>query len=282
MNEIILNNNAMPTVSAFDFCIAPEPFLHADRITDFNILIYVIKGTIYVTEDELDYEIHTGELLFLKSGIHHHGKKLISKGTQWYYAHFYLPQFSVPSLFTLDSNTTSIASPTETNYFTVLPKQLTHLNETSIEQAIFNFNQNNLSTKSTNWMIHAQFFNLLSEIAFYHPSKSSITTLADQICDYLITHYNEPFSASKLEQHFFLSYKHMAAIFKKEKQLTMQQYHTQVRMNIACKLLRTTLDSISQISEYLGYNDMLYFSRCFHQFIGMSPTAYRKLQISQY
>lgn len=300
----------MPTLSAFDFCIAPEAFFHADRITDFNILIYVIEGIIYVTEDEFDYEIHPGELLFLKSGVHHYGKKLIAKGTQWYYAHFYLhsdmnlKQGTFPSLFNLEPCDTSTFMPSQmTNHYTILPKQLTHLNDSQIEQTIFHFITDShahhhttenfptylLSTSSApqntlmnRWRIHADFFNLLSHIAFHQHSKTSIITLADQICDYLNLHYTEPFSATKLEQHFFLSYKHMAAVFKKEKQLTMQQYHTQVRMNFACKLLRTTLTPISQISEALGYSDMLYFSRCFHQFAGMSPTAYRKLQVTQY
>ena len=86
----------------------------------------------------------------------------------------------------------------------------------------------------------------------------------------------EPFSAGKLEKHFFLSYKHMAAVFKKEKQLTLQQYHNKVRMTEACRLLKSTLLPVGEISKELGYPDMLYFSRCFHRFAGMSPTQYRK------
>lgn len=283
MNEIISNNNTMPTVSACDFCIAPQSFLHANRITDFNILIYVTTGVIYVTEDEIDYEVHAGDLLFLKSNTHHFGKKLIIKGTQWYYAHFYLNESQTPHLYSLNSETTSITSSIPATNSTFLPKLLTHLNGSPFEQALINFTDAFHSNDPIKkWTIHAQFFDLLSQLILHPLSQVPSVTLSDKICDYLNTHYNEPFSASRLEQYFFLSYKHMAAIFKKEKQLTMQQYHTQTRMNIACKLLKTTLTPINKIAESLGYHDMLYFSRCFHQFVGMSPTTYRKTQIVQY
>lgn len=281
MNEIILSNTLMPVINGCNFCIAPEDFLHADRLIDFNILIYVVEGCIYVTEGEIDYEVHAGELLFLKSGIRHFGKLPIQKGTKWHYVHFHLHTPADLFLFTPDES--PIIQNTLLHYQTTLPKKLTNLKYTEIAQAINSltdyFHGNDPMKK---WHINSKFFNLLSQIAFYSTLSTSTSTLSNQICDYLTTHYTEAFSSSKLEQHFFLSYKHMAAVFKKEKQLTMQQYHTQIRMHAACKLLQTTLMPIGQISETLGYKDMLYFSRCFHHFIGMSPTDYRKYQISSY
>ncbi|MFR4023027.1 MAG: hypothetical protein ACLTZI_08445 [[Eubacterium] siraeum] len=38
-------------------------------------MIYVIDGCIYVTEGDTDYEVNAGELLILKNGVHHFGKK---------------------------------------------------------------------------------------------------------------------------------------------------------------------------------------------------------------
>ena len=38
-----------------------------------------------------------------------------------------------------------------------------------------------------------------------------------------------------------------------------------------------TMDGANvEISEQVGYQDMLYFSRCFHNTYGMSPTEYRR------
>ena len=68
----------------------------------------------------------------------------------------------------------------------------------------------------------------------------------------------------------------MAHLFKKEKGVTMQQYHNSVRMDEACRLLCSTLMSIGEIADKLGFSDVLYFSRCFHTYTGKSPSAYRK------
>ena len=113
-------------------------------------------------------------------------------------------------------------------------------------------------------------------LAFYGQEEHRLLSLSDRICDYLNEHYNQQFSAKELEKSFYLSYKYMASVFRKEKGTTMQQYHNEVRMNRAQSLLKSTFLSIGEISRMLGFTDVLYFSRCFRQFSGVSPTEYRK------
>lgn len=283
MNEIIFTNTVMPIVSSCDYLAAAEPFLHADRITDFHVMIYVTDGCIQVTEDNIDHAIHPGELFFLKSGVRHFGRTQINRGTRWYYVHFYL----------VENSPAPIGAPDRTNYTTGptrhltenalsllqtrLPKHLIGLEHSELEAKIISFMESYHTIDTLQqWDLHQRFFQLLSDIAHYDGTRQYPLSLADRIAEYLAKHYTEPFSANMLEQVFFLSYKHMAAVFKKEKQLTMQQYHTQMRMNTACKLLRSTLLSIGEISLMVGYSDMLYFSRCFHASVGMSPTEYRR------
>ncbi|MBE5795335.1 MAG: helix-turn-helix transcriptional regulator, partial [Clostridiales bacterium] len=87
--------------------------------------------------------------------------------------------------------------------------------------------------------------------------------------------------AKELERAFFLSYKHMAAVFKKSRAQTMHEYHQHLRMEEGARLLRETLLPVGEISEQLGFADQLYFSRCFHGFAGVSPTEYRR-QVRDY
>ena len=130
------------------------------------------------------------------------------------------------------------------------------------------------------WYANARLFEILTEIAVGSLPPAPKHSLADQIAEYLAEHAAEKFSAAALEKYFFLSYKHMSAVFKKEKQMTLHQYHTQARMGNACQMLCTTMKSIGEISEEMGYRDMLYFSRCFHQTMGMSPTEYRRKMLN--
>lgn len=305
MNEIILSNGRMPLVASCDFCVTPEPFFHADRVLPFHVLIFVTGGEISVTETsvtetsaaeirgtetrqdssitevETDYTIHAGELLFLKAGQHHFGKYIIPRGTKWYFVHFYSEWNEQSEPFSKNVKLQETWGRKE--YFMKLPKKLSGLEGTAMEQKMDEFTQYYHSKQDQKaWSINQKLFDLLTYIAFWDASEEKSQTIGDQICDYLKQQCHTNFSASLLEQHFYLSYKRMAAVFKKEKQITMQQYHTNLRMEAAGNLLKTTLLPIGEISEQMGFSDMLYFSRCFHAVYGMSPTEYRKSRIKNY
>ncbi len=279
MNEIFLNNASMPVLCGCDFFTAAESFYHADRTVDFNILIYVIEGAIYVTEEEQDYQISDGELLFLKSGVHHYGRVEIPKGTRWYFVHFCFNEISEIPVFSKSDSAMHQYEPVR--FGATLPKKLTGLQGSSVERKIKDFiDYFHSSDEMKVWYINSRLAELLSEICFYNERQA--VCLSDRICDFLNNHISEPFRAEKLEKHFFLSYKHMAAVFRREKGITMQQYHNRMRMNAAQSLLKSTLVPVGEISSMLGFSDMLYFSRCFRAFSGMSPTEYRKKALQSY
>lgn len=297
MNELTFYSNCMPVLAGCDFCAASEAFLHADRILDFHVLIYVVSGCIYVTEEDVDYEVHEGQLLFLHSGIRHYGKKAIPKGTRWYFAHFYLdsPKNDSSRLLLQQSSD----SFSDFCFKTRLPKFLSGLKHSEIVRQIADLadslHQGNACANLTSmptalcavdpmtlWNANCSLFSILTLIAFTDYQTAPSPSLADQIKTFLACHITESFSAAALEKEFFLSYKHMASVFKKETGMTMLQYHTTLRMTEACRLLRSTLLSVGEISTRLGYQDLLYFSRCFHQTIGMSPSLYRRSQTRNY
>ncbi len=279
MNEINFNNMTMPVLSGCDLCAAAESFCHADRTVDFSILIYVIEGAIYVTEDETDYEIGEGELLFLKSGLHHYGKFEIPKGTRWYFIHFYFNENTDIPVFVPDNSAIRQYEPV--CFKAQLPKKLTGLQGSSLERKIKDFiGYFHSADEMKRWNINLRLSELLTAVCFY--GEQQPLTLSDRIGLFLSEHMSEPFRAEMLEKHFFLSYKYMASVFRHEKGITMQQYHNKVRMNAAQYYLKSTLMSVGEISGNLGFSDMLYFSKCFKAFSGMSPTEYRKTAMQTY
>ncbi|MCM1156257.1 MAG: AraC family transcriptional regulator [Roseburia sp.] len=268
MNEVVMSEDVMPIVDGCNLCAAAEGFVHADRVLDFHVLIYVLEGVIYVTEEGTDYAVEAGELLFLKKGLRHFGKVEIPKGTRWYYVHFYLDAES--------------RRRHDEGRRTTLPKKMSHLAGSVPEKklaALIDCARSGDDT--TSWYLNMRLFELLSLCAFFG-KKESKETLSEEICLYLQARKKEAFSARDMERHFYLSYKHMAAVFKKEKQMTMQQYHTKLRVEEACRLLESTLLPVGEIGRQLGYEDMLYFSRIFRRSTGMSPTAYRKRALTLY
>lgn len=64
-------------------------------------------------------------------------------------------------------------------------------------------------------------------------------------------------------------------LFKKELGVSPHQYILFYKMNIAIKLLQSG-QSISRISDELGFNELRSFGRCFKKQYGMSPTEFKK------
>ena len=65
---------------------------------------------------------------------------------------------------------------------------------------------------------------------------------------------------------------------RKMKQLmgvTPIDFMREARMKHACQLLRTTDIPVSDVAYRCGFNDPKYFSRCFRQSTGMTPTEYK-------
>ena len=159
----------------------------------------------------------------------------------------------------------------------VLPKKLTRLLDSTIahkfKELIGYFES---ATPLRNMWVNHAFYELLMLCATM-PLATSLkaSSLSDQIADYIRNQLTSPFHTEALEQHFFLSYKYMAAQFKKDKSLTIGQYHTKLRMRLACELLSTTSLSITEISQELGFKDPLYFSRTFSKHMQLSPKTYR-------
>lgn len=275
MNEIIIANNSLPQLCGCGLFAASESFIHTDRVPDFCVLIYVIDGCIYVTEGDTDYEVNAGELLILKNGIHHFGKKKIQKGTKWIFLHFRISADCNASPFYPDASPLGAYDATAESILT-LPKFLDSVSA-RFEKELKTFIEYAQSDDAyKKWFINQRLFLLLSSLAVSTHGFSNNLTLSDRICRYLSDNIGVPFSSENIEKRFYLSYKYMSHLFKKEKGVTMQQYHNSVRMDEACRLLCSTLMSIGEIADKLGFSDVLYFSRCFRNYTGKSPSAYRK------
>ena len=84
--------------------------------------------------------------------------------------------------------------------------------------------------------------------------------------------------ADKLPKNrdLMLNRSYLHRIFKSFTNVSIQSYLLDYRIRQACILLKDTEMSIHVISRSVSYADPLYFSRLFHQKMGMTPSNYRK------
>ena len=57
--------------------------------------------------------------------------------------------------------------------------------------------------------------------------------------------------------------------------ITPQDLMKEARIKRACQLLRETDKTVSEVAYACGFTDPKYFSRCFRQSVGMSPSEYK-------
>ena len=89
-------------------------------------------------------------------------------------------------------------------------------------------------------------------------------------------HPHHDFNFKQLAAEHGLSYTHFRRLWKQQLGMSPAAYVTDIRMRRACRLLTETTLSIQTISQQLGFDDSLYFSRRFKQLIGKSPLHYRQ------
>ena len=69
-----------------------------------------------------------------------------------------------------------------------------------------------------------------------------------------------------------------ASLYKKTQQMlgiTPNEFLRNVRLKQAARLLAETSVPVNQISLMVGFQTSRYFSQCFRQMFGMTPTEYR-------
>ncbi len=78
-----------------------------------------------------------------------------------------------------------------------------------------------------------------------------------------------------LAKDLSVSYPWFRRAFKETTGTSPGQYHLQIRIEKACKLLRETNLTVTEISQNLGFKSEFYFSRIFKKKVGSPPGLYR-------
>ena len=93
--------------------------------------------------------------------------------------------------------------------------------------------------------------------------------------DRLLAEPGRPWRLEELASQSGLSVPRFAQLFRQIAGTSAIDYLRRVRVQCACRRLVATEASVAEIAAEAGYDDPLYFGRCFRQIMGLSPRAYR-------
>ncbi len=93
---------------------------------------------------------------------------------------------------------------------------------------------------------------------------------------FLYQHYTEEHSLEEIAEYANQNKAALCRSFKKVSGYTIFQYINRLRIDNACRLLKNTDQSITDIAYIVGYNTFSHFNSQFRRVMKLSPSQYRK------
>lgn len=119
----------------------------------------------------------------------------------------------------------------------------------------------------------------LEDILLHIVSASNSTDMSRSLAkslEYIHTFYDKELKIPELAKMESLSNSRYITVFKERMGMTPSQYIIDLRINVACDLLKNHDMSVKTVAACVGYDDTHFFSKLFKKRTGMSPKSYKE------
>lgn len=100
--------------------------------------------------------------------------------------------------------------------------------------------------------------------------------LINKACNIIINNIGNGNILEIVSNELELSKDYISKLFKRKLGITMIEYCTIIKMEYAKNMIHSSNKKIYEISDFLGYSTVDYFTKLFKNYIGETPTKYRK------
>ncbi|EKQ54847.1 MULTISPECIES: response regulator [Clostridium] len=101
-------------------------------------------------------------------------------------------------------------------------------------------------------------------------------SVINKICSIIVEHISNDKILDVVSSEVGLSKDYMGKLFRSKLGMTLGEYCTKVKIQYAKKMLQDSNMKVYEISEFLGYSTVDYFSKLFKNNVGLTPMQYRK------
>ena len=241
---------------------AKEHYREREEGADQYILIYCTEGKGIIEVEDQIYRLEKSDAFCIPRNVRHK-----------YYADEKEPWSILWVHFKGDN----------TNYFPLEERKIVHINSRHSDNrmmVLFNLLFRVLERNYTigNFIYISQVLSLiLSEI--YFREKVDESSVQDRhvtmVIRYMYQHLRENLTLEEISEEVQLSKSYLNAVFKAQTGKSPVEFFIHLKMQEACKLLKSTDYYIYEVSSELGYADQYYFSRIFKKVVGVSPKDYK-------
>ncbi len=226
----------------------------------FDEIIYVLKGPITVKNNCGNREVNRGEFALVPKGLEH------------------CVTSPEPASFMYVGFHTNMVCP-ETQGVTCFSKTV---NETWAKLAI---TLETVSQKSQRDREPLECFSgdimmcLLPALLAVNSKEKELAEepkviISNKIKKYIETHLDQPIRVDEIAAGLYHSPHYIGNVFSAVNGITIKEYTLRYKMNKAIVLLGQEGLSVGAVAMRLGYDSPHYFSKCFKEYFGFSPSKY--------
>ena len=228
---------------------------HPTTSIDTYEIIYVMEGTVYIKEGEVEYTLTRHNMLLLEPGKIHGGFKPSTGVTSFYWVHFYASD--ITKLPPLPKVTTSFD---ESYTF----KEYLHLNEIT-----------NYTSECTDIFL----LNLLAKISHHDRfnANSSSSKLANEVYEYIKLNASPKLPMKQVASHFGVTHEHLTRLFIRHFGIGIKKLNNDFLITSINNMLANTNYSVKEIAGMLGFDDANNFLKFYKYQTGITPTKYRNV-----
>ena len=124
--------------------------------------------------------------------------------------------------------------------------------------------------------MHHIFITINRYIKERRETKNDTINDIERAAHYFKDNYNKQISIEQYAEEHLMSVNWFIHSFKSVMKMSPMQYIISLRIAMAKGYLENSTKNIAEISNEVGYENALYFSRLFKKYSGLTPTEYRK------
>lgn len=248
--------------------ISSGGFQHINRKLDYYVLLLGREGTLYLTSENIQYEIKPHTYLLLQPGQEHFGYQVSQGPLSYYWIHFNTSRNQV--------KITNDYYPGKSGY--CFPKWGIFPSSPRLDLLLHQLLDISSQKRSPNGDYAVSLLQLELSWAYQNASNfhcGSPQRQVFEISEWIRLHIHEPQTVSRIAMEFNYHPNYLSTLFKRVTGDTLLHYINRQKVSYSEELLLNTVLPIKQIALSSGFEDEKHFMKLFKQYKGVTPSQYR-------
>lgn len=230
-----------------------------------HVLIYCVEGAGWYQLGDSKYQVSANQFFILPPGLPHVYGADDKQPWTIYWIHFTGDHAAV---YSQDSFVPQEISPS-------VNSRMRERN--TVFEEIFNTIEKSYDRESLRYassLLH-YYLATMRYLRLYRQNEKVDWGFKEAVTHYMVENMEKKITLQELADYMGYSQSYLSQRFKLEFGESPLNYLNRLRIDNACRLLKETPLKVNHICHKVGISDAYYFSRLFHQLVGMSPREYR-------